>query len=523
MSSTATAKYTDLLVVGAGFAGIGLGAMLNARGFDDFVILERGLSVGGTWRENTYPGVACDIPSQVYSYSFHLNPDWSRVFPQGPEIQNYLWQVADAHGVTEHIRFGTDVERMRWDEGADRWVCQTSTGIYVARVLVLACGRLSEPKFPPVRNLESFGQGGPQRVVMHSAQWRHDVDLADKRVVVVGSGASAIQIVPEIAAIAKTLTVMQRSAPYVVPRIDRAYSDAERRMFRRVPETMTQHREAWFWQQETVFAQRALVAFEVDVARSRALAHLRAQVQDSELRDRLTPGYEIGCKRVLLSDSYYPTFSQPNVSLIDSALSSVAPGRLTATDGRSAEADIVVLATGFRSARQPYAQRVEGEHGVLLAHEWRDGMYAFASASVPGFPNMFVINGPNAGLGHNSAIVMIESQIEYVCQALAYMSEAGVAVLRVDRAAAQNYRSMIDEMSADTVWHRGGCESWYRDPANGRLTLLWPGSTMKFREVAGRFSPDAYVVEGCSASAPVLGPQGDTQLLGWATARASAV
>lgn len=496
MSDREKIQHTSVIVVGAGFAGIGLGTMLKRQDNDDFVILERGLSVGGTWRENTYPGVACDIPSQVYSFSFAQNPHWSRVFPTGPEIHDYLWKVANTEGIAGHIRFGTDVQQMRWNEDHRMWVCETSSGTYSANALVLACGRLSEPRFPEVPGLRSFVDGDERRALMHSAGWRHDVDLAGKRVAVVGSGASAIQLVPELAKVAGELTVMQRSAPYVVPRHDRAYSDSERRMFQRMPETMTAARQAWFWNQETVFAQRALVTSEVYVARGRALGHLRTQVPNDEIRDRLTPSYEIGCKRVLLSDTYYPSFSLPNVSLVDSALASAEPGRLIAANGASVEADVVVLATGFESAQQPYAQRVIGEHGVRLVDEWSDGMYAYNSTSVPRFPNLFVMNGPNAGLGHNSAIVMIESQIEYVCQALEHMAENGQDVLRVDRRAVHQYLQMIDEMSAETVWLRGGCESWYLDPGNGRLTLLWPGATMLFREVAGRFSPDAYLREG---------------------------
>lgn len=501
MSGNPHMHHSEIIVVGAGFSGIGLGAVLKRQGTRDFVILERGLGVGGTWRENTYPGIACDVPSQVYSYSFAQSPRWSRLFPGGAEIHDYLSRVADDTGVIEHIRFGADVESMRWDEDERIWICQTPFGLFSAQVLVVACGRLSEPNYPAVPGLRTFadGDGGEDRIAMHSARWRHDVDFAGRRVAVVGSGASAIQLIPELAAVAGHLTVMQRSAPYIVPRNDRPYSDAERRMFERLPETMAEARRSWFWRQEAVFAQRALVGSEIAAARARALGHLRAQVPDGMTRDQLTPSYEIGCKRVLLSDTYYPAFSLPHVSLVDSALAAVEPGALLSGDGRRVQADIVVFATGFHSARQPYARRVFGEGGRRLADEWSGGMYAHASISVPGFPNLFVINGPNAGLGHNSAIVMIETQIEYIRQALAHMEQTGISALRVQQEAADRYRAMIDEMSTDTVWLRGGCDSWYRDPGNGRLTLLWPGSTMMFREHAGRFAPRAYVAEPSSA------------------------
>jgi len=482
----------EVIIVGAGFAGIGLGAMLRREGHRDFLVLEREAELGGTWRDNTYPGIACDVPSHVYSYSFRPYPEWSRLFASGPEIRHYLRWAAEEEGVAEHIRFGADVASMAWDESREAWRCSTSAGDYEARVLVLASGRLSEPKLPPVPGIERFAEGGSGRALMHSARWRHDVELRGRRVALVGSGASAVQLVPELAELAGELTVMQRSAPYVVPKQDRPYSAAERRMFARVPEEMARTREDWFWQQERVFAQRALVAAEVESARRLALDHLRAQIPDPELRERLTPRYEIGCKRVLLSDGYYRAFGREHVTLVDSPLAAVEPGALIARDGRRVEADVAVFATGFQSARQPYARRVFGEGRRSLDEEWAGGMYGYASIAVPGFPNMFVLNGPNAGLGHNSAIAMLETQIGYVVQALGHMSAQAVGVLSVRRDRAEAYARMISAMSAETVWLRGGCESWYRDPENGKLTLLWPGSTMSFRAHAGTFDASDY-------------------------------
>ena len=483
---------TDALIVGAGFAGIGLGAMMRRHGWNDFVVLERESDLGGTWRDNTYPGIACDVPSHVYSFSFRPYPAWSRLFAEGPEIHRYLRWVADEEGVTEHIRFNTDVEQMNWDEDAGVWRCSTSNGEYVTKVLVLASGRLSDPNLPAVPGIESFGEGDPSRVLMHSARWRRDVEWQGRRVVIVGSGASAVQLAPELAGLAGDLTVMQRSAPYVVPKQDRPYSAAELGMFERVPEVMSRVREDWFWQQERVFAQRALVGSEVEAARSLALGHLASQVSDTSLRDRLTPTYEIGCKRVLLSDTYYEALSRENVTLVDSPLASVEPGVLVAENGQRVEADVAVFATGFRSARQPYAERVFGAAGFSLSDEWAEGMHGFASIAIPGFPNLFVMNGPNAGLGHNSAIAMLETQIDYVMRAVEHMAANRVGVISVLRERADEYARMIADLSTDTVWMRGGCESWYRDPVNGKLTLLWPGTTMSFRSVAGTFSAADY-------------------------------
>ena len=492
-----TVTHTDTIIVGAGFAGIGLGAKLRRAGYTNFVVLERAGDLGGTWRDNTYPGVACDVPSHVYSFSFRPSPSWSRRFAEGQEIHHYLRWVADEEGVSRHIRFGADARAIWCDERAVLWRLTTSEGEFSARVLVLAAGRLSEPKLPPVPGLHLFAAGS-DRAYMHSARWDHEVPLEGRRITIVGSGASAIQLVPELAAVASELTVMQRSAPYVVPKRDREIPLAERSMFTRVPEAMRRVREGWFWQQEQVFAQRALVGSEAETARRAALAYLEAEIADPALRSRLTPGYEIGCKRVLLSDSYYRAFTRTNVRLIDSPLASLEASELIAKDGRRAQADVSVFATGFQSAHQPYAQRVFGADGVRLCDEWAEGMYGHASISVPGFPNMFVMNGPNAGLGHNSAIVMLETQIGYIVQALDYQTATGVEILEVRRDRADDYATKIATMSANTVWMRGGCESWYRDPRNGKLTLLWPGSTMSFREAAGRFDARDYMDEGCS-------------------------
>jgi len=492
----------DTLVIGAGLAGVGMGAMLRRAGHRDFLVLERAGELGGTWRDNTYPGIACDVPSHVYSYSFRPSPDWSRLFARGEEIHRYVRWVADEEGVSDHIRTGIDVTLMIWDEAEELWRCHSSAGDFEAVTLVLATGRLSEPKLPPVPGIDRFVGEGSGRALMHSARWRDEVELRGKRVAIVGSGASAVQLVPELAKQAGELVVMQRSAPYIVPKHDRAYSEAERRMFARVPAAMSRTRDRWFWQQERVFAQRALVEAEVESARRTALEYLRTEVADPELRAGLTPRYEIGCKRVLLSDDYYRAMVRDHVSLVDSPLASVEPGALIARDGTRVEADVAVFATGFQSAKQPYARRVIGERGHTLEQEWADGMYGYASIAVPGFPNLFVLNGPNAGLGHNSAIPMLETQIDYVVQALSHLRVNGRRTLSVKPERALAYREMIDEMSAETVWLRGGCESWYRDPDNGKLTLLWPGSTMSFREQAGRFDPSAYEFEGPESPDP---------------------
>ena len=479
--------HFDTLVIGAGFAGIGMGIRLKRRGTHSFAILERAAQVGGTWRDNAYPGVACDIPSHLYSYSFRPNPDWSRFFSPGAEIWQYLATSAVDEGLLEHLRFGVDVQSMDWDEPATLWRLTTSRGVYTCRSLILTCGRLSEPRIPAVPGIDDF-----RGVAFHSARWNPTVDLAGKRVAVVGSGASAIQLVPRLAEQAAELVVLQRSAPYVIPRDDHAYSSAERTLLAHDPEELSRLRTRLFWKAEEAFAQRVGDPASIATARARARAHLESQVPDAATRTALTPHYEIGCKRVLISSEYYPTFALPHVSLEPSALAALDGDTVVTRSGARHRVDVVIFATGFHTAQQPYARVVTGRAGERLSDHWAEGMTAYASTVVSGFPNLFVINGPNAGLGHNSAIYMIETQIDYVLGALAYQAGAGHRVLAVTRAAEDGYSRLVDELSAGMVWTTGGCESWYLDPRNGRQTLLWPDFAHTFRSVNGEFSPQVF-------------------------------
>ncbi len=477
----------EVAIVGAGIAGIGLGIRMRRRGDRSFVIFERADQLGGTWRDNTYPGVACDVPAHLYSYSFRPNPQWSQFFAPGEEIQRYLLTTAADEGLAENIRLSTAVLGARWDASEAHWVLQTSRGVVTARVLVLAAGRLSEPRYPSVPGLDSFA--GP---AFHSARWDHTAQLDGKRVAVVGSGASSVQIVPQVARLASHVSVLQRSAPYVIPRESPTYSQAERTLLERDPAELARLRAELFWKAEEAYAQRAAQPQALDAAREHALSHLRNQVVDPVLRDKLTPDYEIGCKRVLISSEYYPALTQSHVSLEASALAAVEGDTLVMANGARHQVDVVIFATGFHAAQQPYAQTIVGRDGVTLAEHWSAGMTAFASSTVSGFPNMFVINGPNATVGHNSAIYMIETQIDYVLGALHYQWSAGDPVLEVTAEAERSYVAMLDELSASTVWMTGRCDSWYRDPNSGRLVLIWPDFAFAFRQLNGTFSPAAY-------------------------------
>ncbi|MEZ0491835.1 flavin-containing monooxygenase [Kineococcus sp. TBRC 1896] len=475
----------DVAVVGAGFAGLGTAIRLARRGRESFVVLERAADVGGTWRENTYPGVACDVPSHLYSFSFAPDPGWSRVFAPGAEVQRYLRERS--REVADRIRLGCEVLAAVWDADAAHWRLRTSTGPVRARVLVLAAGRLTEPRVPDVPGLGEFG--GP---VVHTARWDHDLDLTGRRVGVVGTGASAVQVVPHLAGRAAHVEVFQRSPAWIVPRGDRPFSPAERAGFARAPETARALREETFADMERGLAARRLDPAALEALRRRASDHLQAQVPNPGLRAALTPDYEIGCKRVLLSDDFYPALTRPDVRLVPSAVRSAAPGSVTTADGRRHALDVLVLATGFHSTVQPYAARVTGRQGQTLARAWGAGMVSHASTVVHGFPNLFVLDGPNASLGHNSAVHVIESQIGYLLGALDHLA-ATARPLEVSLPAQRRYTAEVDAMAADSVWLRGGCSSWYVDSRSGRLTLLWPDTATEFRRRNGTFHPAPFL------------------------------
>jgi len=459
----------DVLIVGAGFAGLAAAMALRGAGIDDVVVIERAGSLGGTWRDNTYPGVACDVPSHLYCFANHPNPAWSAVFARGSEIRAYLEHVSAVEGIAPLLN--TPMLDARWSDGA--WRVRTGgahPGEVTASALVLACGRLTEPKIPDVPGLESFP--GP---IFHTARWDHQAYLRGARVAVVGTGATAVQLVPELAQIAE-VTLFQRTPAWIVPRDDRAYSPDERAAFAADPVLLARLRDDLYAEGEARFASRSGDVDAASAARAIALNHLAAQVPDPALRQALTPDYAFGCKRVLLSDAFYPALASGTVRLEASALAAVHGPTLVAGSGARYDVDAVVLATGFESTEQPYAELVTGDDGTLAAH-WSEGMTSFGSTVVAGFPNMFVLDGPNASLGHNSSVLMIEAQADYVARTLA--RRAGE--LRVDPAAEAAYTAEIDRAAASTPWITGGCRNWYVDERSGRLTLLWPGTVGAFR------------------------------------------
>ncbi|HEU4567004.1 MAG TPA: NAD(P)/FAD-dependent oxidoreductase [Marmoricola sp.] len=481
--------HTRVLVVGAGFGGLGLAIKLDEAGFGDFLVVDKGDDVGGTWRDNTYPGAACDVPSQLYSFSFALNPGWSRSFSPQPEIQAYLQRTARESGVLDRFRFGVEVRDAAWDHDACCWQVSTSAGDLTADVLVNASGALSEPSLPDIRGIEDFAGE-----VFHSARWDHATDLTGKRVAVIGTGASAIQIVPELAAKVAHLDVYQRTAPWVMPRKDRDYTALERFAFRHVPGVQRAYRTGIYWGRECFVPAFTFNPKLAAPAKKAALKNIERGISDPALREKVTPRFEIGCKRILISNDYYPALDRDNVELVTDPIAEVTPTGIRTADGTEREIDVLVVATGFHTTDMPIAAHVKGRDGRTLADAWREsGMTAYKGSTVHGFPNFFFIVGPNTGLGHSSMVFIIESQIAYVRGALQAMGEGDIAALEPKAEVQAAWTADIQRRMRRTVWSTGGCASWYLDD-HGRNTTLWPRTTFKFRELLRRFDVEAYDV-----------------------------
>jgi cyclohexanone monooxygenase len=481
------------LIVGAGFAGLCAAVKLQEDGETDFLVVEKGADVGGTWRDNTYPGAACDVPSQLYSFSFAPNPDWSMSFSPQPEIQAYIRRVAEESGTLDRFRFHTALESATWDDEALRWCVEVSgpsgRTTLVSTTLVLGAGGLSEPKLPEIDGIEGF-----QGELFHSARWDHDVDLAGKRVAVIGTGASAIQIVPEVQRIASHLDVYQRTAPYVLPRNDRTYGRLERLALRHVPGLQRLYRTAIYWGRETYVPGFTLQPKLALPAKKMALANLAKGVADPELRERLTPDFEIGCKRILISNTYYPALDSDNVEVVTDRIAKVTGNAVVTEDGVERPIDVLIVATGFFTTELPITEHITGREGRTLADQWREsGMAAYKGTTVPGFPNLFMLVGPNTGLGHSSMVFVIESQVAYLREAVRTMGLHRYGSVEPTRAATQEWNADLQRRLQRTVWSTGGCSSWYLDD-HGRNTTLWPRSTFAFRGLLSQFDVAAYDV-----------------------------
>jgi cation diffusion facilitator CzcD-associated flavoprotein CzcO len=485
--------HARIVIIGSGFGGLGTAIRLKQEGTEDFVVLERAKDVGGTWRDNSYPGCACDVQSHLYSFSFAPNPGWTRSYSPQPEIWAYLQRCARDFGVLSHIRFGHEVREAAWDERARLWRIETSQGVYTASVLVLASGALSEPKMPELRGLDLF-----EGRVFHSARWDHAFDLTNRRVAVIGTGASAIQFVPEIQPKVERLHIFQRTPPWIMPRHDRALGEGKRRLFRRFPVAQRAVRAGLYLLRESlVFAFRYIWVSKV--VRRIALRHLEKSVTEPELRAKLTPRYAIGCKRVLVSNDYLPSLTQPNVELITEGVAEVRARSIVSNDGVERPVDAIIFGTGFRVTDQPMAKHVRGRGRQTLASVWAGSPHAHLGTTVSGFPNLFILMGPNTGLGHNSVLIMLEAQIEHLLTALDYMRRHNASTIEPRADAQAAYVAEVQKRMEGTVWTAGGCASWYLD-RTGRNSTLWPDSTWRFRRRLARLNPAEYVFENGDGS-----------------------
>ena len=479
-------QHVHIAILGAGFAGVGAAIRLLQSGKRDFVVFERADEVGGVWRDNEYPGCACDVEAPLYSFSFAPNPNWSRLFAPQPEIFAYLRRCADEFGVRPYLRFGHAIESVRWDEAQKRWTIETSKGSFTADVIIAGTGALSEPIIPQLPGRERFAGKA-----FHSAHWDHEHALAGRRVAVVGTGASAIQIIPNLQREVGKLLVFQRTPAWVVPRFDRAFGPRTQALFERLPISQKLLRASLYLRHESL-----LVGFRnpaiMRLVERRVLAYLAHVVRDPDLRERLTPHFRLGCKRVLVSSDYLPALTQPNVEVVASAVRELVPEGIVDAEGRTHAVDTIVFATGFRVTDQPFSEHVHGREGRTLAEVWRGSPQAYLGTTVAGFPNFFLLTGPNTGLGHSSMLLMIEAQLELVLGALRELDRAGTRTIEPKPEVQRRFVDEVQRGGAGTVWTAGGCQSWYLDET-GRNSTLWPWSTYAYMRKA-KFERDDYLL-----------------------------
>lgn len=485
----------SVLIVGTGFSGLGMGIKLKEAGIESFTILERANDVGGTWRDNNYPGCACDVQSHLYSFSFEPNPNWTRMFARQPEIKAYLQHCAQKYALLPHIRYDSEVVRAEYDDAAAMWTVTTRKGdVHRANVLVSGMGGLSTPAYPTLKGLETF-----KGKTFHSADWDHGYDLAGKRVAVIGTGASAIQFVPKVAEKAARLDLYQRTPVWIIPKPDRAISAAERALFRRFPKLQLALRNSIYWMLETRVLGFVINPRLMKLVEREARGHIRRQIADPALRAKVTPDYTIGCKRILISDDFYPAISRANVDVITEGIREVKAHSIVSADGTEREVDAIIFGTGFKAQDPMPRGAVFGRGGKDIVEVWKDGAEAYKGTTQAGFPNFYMLMGPNTGLGHNSMVYMIESQIQYVMDALKTMRRERIRSLEVRADVQARYNVGLQEKLGKAVW-QSGCRSWYINEA-GKNTTLWPGFTFKYREQVRRIDLVDYRQEPAVATA----------------------
>ncbi|WP_026919344.1 flavin-containing monooxygenase [Gordonia shandongensis] len=465
----------SVAIIGAGFAGIGAAIRLRQRGVDDVVLFERGTRVGGTWRDNTYPGAACDIPSRLYSYSFAQNPDWSHTYSSSGEILEYIDRMVEDFGVAEQIRFGHEVTGVEYDADTGEWTIRFAgrRRAVRARSVIVASGPLANPSLPDIRGIDDY-----EGRVIHSARWDHDYDFAGKRVAVVGTGASAVQIVPELVKTAEAVKVFQRTPGWVLPRVNRSTSGLAKRVFRAVPGAQELARSAWFWAHESVALGVVWNTPLTRVVESVSALHLRLQVDDPWMRRQLSPDFAAGCKRLLMTSDYYPALQADNCTLVTWPIARIAPRGIRTVEGIEHRFDAIVFATGFEVGKQGTPYPITGLDGRDLGTEWSDGAFAYRSVAVSGYPNLFFTFGPNSGPGHNSALVYMEAQIDFISDVIAQRERAGWKALDVRADAQERYNRDLQRRLGSTTWN-SGCRSWYLTD-DGFNATMFPGFATQY-------------------------------------------
>jgi len=492
-------RHLRVVVVGAGFSGLSVASRLRDSGEKDFVVLERGEGVGGVWRDNTYPGAVCDVPSHLYSLSFAPNPEWDRAFSPGAQIKAYLESVVSDRGLRPWISLREELLDAVWDDESEVWCIVTSKRRLIANVLVSCAGPLTEPGFPDVRGLDRF-----RGKTFHTGRWDHEHDLTGGRVAVVGTGASAVQVVPAIQPRVGRLTVFQRTPGWVVPRPDRKISEQEKRILRTFPRLVRLYRLRQAAHRDLVnyrmIRRNRLVRLFLERISRRLLEQ---HVGDPELRAKLTPDYEIGCKRVLLTNDFYASLTKPNVELVASAVREVREGSLVAEDGTEREVDAIIFATGFETSNSPILSRIRGRGGRSLNEIWNGRPRFHRATTIAGFPNFFNLCSAGTGSGHGSVVWKAESQTTYVIGALRVMRERNLSSFEVRPDAQDRYMRWVGEDLDSTVWARGGCRSWYLDDG-GRPSLMWPRTMWGFRRMLRRFDAGHYRLRFVREAGPDL-------------------
>ncbi|MDI9245309.1 NAD(P)/FAD-dependent oxidoreductase [Marinobacter sp. CHS3-4] len=486
MTTQSSRQTPSVIIIGTGFGGLCMAIQLKNAGFDQFTLLEKAPSVGGTWRDNTYPGAACDVQSHLYSFSFEPKHDWTRKFGLQPEILDYMRHCVDKYQLAPHIQCNQEVSKAAFDDSTNEWIVETRSGdVFRATVLVTATGQLNQPAWPKIPGIDSF-----QGKLFHSARWDHNYSLKGKQVAVIGTGASAIQFVPEIVPKVASLSLFQRSAAWVLPKPDRPFKAWEHALFQRLPIWDRIYRSLIYWKNES--RALAFTRFKglLNLFAWQAKRFARSEVSNPQKRRDLIPDYQIGCKRILISNDWYKAVDQEHVDLITADIERIVPDGIVTSDGAIHRVDAIILGTGFAASEFLSPITVEGRNGLSLNEAWSHGAEAFKGISISGFPNFFMLYGPNTNLAHNSIVFMLESQVRYVLSCIRQLGQAPDLAMDIKEERLKRYSSQIQRRLAKSVWE-SGCSSWYLD-SNGKNTINWPGFTFTYRRSTTEFDPDDY-------------------------------